>query len=47
VYNGWAALGNPGWSFAEALEDFRRLERDEDFQERAALVVAAGSKRPD
>jgi choline dehydrogenase len=30
VYDGWAALGNPGWSFAEALEDFRRLERDED-----------------
>jgi choline dehydrogenase len=30
VYDGWAALGNPGWSFAEAVEDFRRLERDED-----------------
>ena len=31
VYDGWAALGNGGWSFAEVLEDFRRLERDEDF----------------
>jgi choline dehydrogenase len=33
VYDGWAALGNPGWSFAEVLEDFRRLERDEDFDD--------------
>ena len=30
-YDGWAALGNPGWSFAEVLDDFRRLESDEDF----------------
>jgi choline dehydrogenase len=33
VYDGWAALGNPGWGFAESLEDFRRLERDEDFED--------------
>jgi choline dehydrogenase len=33
VYDGWAASGNKGWSFAEALEDFRRLERDEDFED--------------
>lgn len=33
VYDGWAALGNGGWSFAEVLEDFRRLERDEDFKD--------------
>lgn len=33
VYDGWAALGNRGWSFAEVLEDFRRLERDEDFED--------------
>ena len=34
VYDGWAARGNPGWSFADVLEDFRRLERDEDFEDR-------------
>ena len=34
VYDGWAALGNPGWSFAEVLDDFRRLESDEDFHDR-------------
>ena len=33
VYDGWEELGNKGWSFAEALEDFRRLERDEDFED--------------
>ena len=33
VYDGWAALGNPGWSFADVLEDFRRLESDEDFRD--------------
>jgi choline dehydrogenase len=32
-YEGWAALGNPGWSFADVLDDFRRLERDEDFHD--------------
>ncbi|WP_312303055.1 GMC family oxidoreductase N-terminal domain-containing protein [Pulveribacter sp.] len=26
-YDGWAALGNPGWSFAEVLPYFRRNER--------------------
>lgn len=26
-YDGWAALGNPGWSFAEVLPYFRRTER--------------------
>jgi choline dehydrogenase len=30
-YDGWAALGNPGWSFAEVLPFFRRLETDLDF----------------
>ena len=30
-YDGWAALGNPGWSFADVLDDFRRLESDADF----------------
>lgn len=30
-YDGWARLGNPGWSFAEVLADFRRLEADQDF----------------
>jgi choline dehydrogenase len=32
-YDGWAALGNPGWSFVDVLDDFRRLERDEDFRD--------------
>lgn len=32
-YDAWAALGNQGWSFAEVLEDFRRLEDDEDFHD--------------
>jgi choline dehydrogenase len=27
-YDGWAALGNPGWSFAELLPYFRRAEAD-------------------
>ena len=30
-YDGWAALGNPGWAFADVLDDFRRLESDADF----------------
>ncbi|HWG24934.1 GMC family oxidoreductase [Actinospica sp.] len=30
-YDGWARLGNPGWSFADVLPDFRRLETDLDF----------------
>lgn len=30
-YDRWHALGNPGWSFAEVLPFFRRLETDLDF----------------
>lgn len=30
-YDGWVALGNPGWAFTDVLDDFRRLESDEDF----------------
>lgn len=30
-YDEWAALGNPGWSFAEVLPYFRRLECDANF----------------
>jgi choline dehydrogenase len=30
-YDGWVALGNPGWGFADVLDDFRRLESDADF----------------
>ena len=30
-YDEWAALGNAGWSFAEVLPFFRRLEHDVDF----------------
>ena len=32
-YDGWARLGNPGWSFAEVLPDFRKLETDLDFDD--------------
>jgi choline dehydrogenase len=30
-YDGWAALGGDGWSFADVLPFFRRLEHDDDF----------------
>jgi choline dehydrogenase len=30
-YNDWAERGNSGWSFADVLPFFRRLERDLDF----------------
>src|SRR5215472_15521255 len=30
-YDGWAGMGNPGWSFGEVLPFFRRLEADADF----------------
>ena len=30
-YDEWAARGNPGWSFADVLPFFRRLENDRDF----------------
>ena len=30
-YDGWAAAGNTGWSFADVLPYFCRLETDEDF----------------
>src|SRR4051794_2235305 len=29
-YDAWAAAGNPGWAFADVLDDFRRLEHDGD-----------------
>jgi choline dehydrogenase len=32
-YDGWAALGNPGWTFDEVLPFFRRLETDADFDD--------------
>jgi len=31
-YDAWASLGNPGWSFAEVLPFFRKLENDADFK---------------
>ena len=32
-FDAWAGRGNPGWSFAEVLPSFRRLEADADFGE--------------
>ena len=32
-YDAWAALGNPGWGWADVLADFRRLESDQDFDD--------------
>jgi choline dehydrogenase len=33
-FDGWAARGNPGWSYAEVLPAFRKLEDDHDFADR-------------
>lgn len=30
-YDGWAALGNPGWSYDDVLPFFKASERNEDF----------------
>jgi choline dehydrogenase len=30
-FDAWAAAGNPGWTFADVLPTFRRLEADHDF----------------
>jgi choline dehydrogenase len=32
-YDGWARLGNPGWSFEEVLPFFCNLETDQDFNQ--------------
>ena len=32
-YDGWAAAGNPGWSFADLLPFFRVMEADSDFDD--------------
>ncbi len=33
-FDGWAARGNPGWSYAEVLPAFLRVEDDHDFADR-------------
>ena len=33
-FDGWAAAGNPGWSFEDVLPAFRRLETDAEFGDR-------------
>jgi choline dehydrogenase len=33
-FDAWAAKGNPGWSFADVLPAFRRLEADADYGDR-------------
>src|SRR5262245_56091663 len=33
-FDGWAARGNPGWSFDDVLPAFRTLEADADFGDR-------------
>jgi choline dehydrogenase len=33
-YDGWAALGNPGWAFDDVLPYLKRLEADDDFGDR-------------
>lgn len=33
-FDGWAARGNPGWSYAEVLPAFRKVEDDHDFADR-------------
>jgi choline dehydrogenase len=33
-YDAWADAGNPGWSFADVLPYFRRVEHDLDFHDR-------------
>src|ERR1051326_2830833 len=42
-YDGWASLGNAGWSWTEALPYFVRLETDHDF---AGDVHGAGGPSP-
>jgi choline dehydrogenase len=32
-YDEWAVSGSPGWGFDDVLDDFRRLETDEDFSD--------------
>jgi choline dehydrogenase len=33
-FDGWAALGNPGWSYADVLPAFLKVENDLDFADR-------------
>ncbi len=35
VFDGWAALGNPGWSYADVLPFFKKFENNENFTDPA------------
>ena len=47
-YDEWSRLGNPGWSFEQLLDDFRRLEDDPEgdvrYHGRGARCRSAGTR---
>jgi hypothetical protein len=45
-YDEWSRLGNPGWSFEQLLDDFRRLEDDPEGDVRYHGRGGAGADPP-